>query len=86
MTLSGVTTSGQSGPGSDGNEEVLRIPQSPSITGTSPSDCLVSHTGHKEVVGYPTAPADWAMNGNNRLIYLYINITRHYIILYYIIY
>ena len=31
----------QSGPGSDGNEELLRIPQSSSITGTSASDCLV---------------------------------------------
>ena len=37
---------GQSGPGSNGNEGVLHIPQSPSITGTSPSDCLVSYPGH----------------------------------------
>ena len=34
--------SGQSGPGSNGNEGVLCIPQSSSITGTSASDCLVS--------------------------------------------
>ena len=34
-TLSGATTLGQSGPGSDGNKAVLRIPQSSSITGTS---------------------------------------------------
>ena len=40
--LSGITIPGQSGPGSNGNEEVLRIPQSPSNTETSPSDCLVS--------------------------------------------
>ena len=33
MTLSGATTPGQSGPGSDGNKEVLHIPQSSSITG-----------------------------------------------------
>ena len=33
--LSGATIPGQSGPGSDGNEGVFRIPQSPSITGTS---------------------------------------------------
>ena len=39
---SGATTPGQNGSGSDGNEEVLHIPQSSSITGTSPSDCLVS--------------------------------------------
>ena len=60
---------GQSGPGSDGNKEVLSIPQSSSITGTSPSDCLVSYPGHslggsyssaeKQSV-YSTAPADWA--------------------------
>ena len=45
-TLSGATTPGQSGPGSNGNEGVLRIPQSSSIAGTSPSDCLVSYPGH----------------------------------------
>ena len=45
-TASGATTSGQSGPGSDSNEVVLRIPQSSCITGTSPSDCLVSYPGH----------------------------------------
>ena len=44
--LSGATTPGPSGPGSDGNEGVLRIPQSSSIAGTSPSDCLVSYPGH----------------------------------------
>ena len=42
-TLSGATRPGQSGPGSDGNEGVLRIPQSSSITEASPSDCLVSY-------------------------------------------
>ena len=36
----------QSGPGSDGSEGVLRIPQSSSITRASPWDCLVSYTGH----------------------------------------
>ena len=35
-----------SGPKSNGNEGVLCIPQSSSITETSPSDCLVSYTGH----------------------------------------
>ena len=43
--LSGATIPGQSGSGSNGNEGVLRIPQSPNITGTSPSDCLVSYPG-----------------------------------------
>ena len=41
-TPTSATTPGQSGPGSDGNEGVLCIPQSSSITETSPSDCLVS--------------------------------------------
>ncbi len=40
-TLSGATTLSQSGPESDGNEEVFHIPQSSSITGTSLSDCLL---------------------------------------------
>ena len=44
--LSGATTPGQSAPGSDGNEWMLHIPQSSTITGTSPSDCLVSYPGH----------------------------------------
>ena len=46
-TLSGAAPLGQSGPGSDGNEGVLRIPQSStSITGASVSDRLVSYPGH----------------------------------------
>ena len=70
-TLSGATTSGLSGPGSDGNEGVLRIPQSSSITWASPSDCLISYPGHSLVGSYPsaekqsvysTSPADWAIS------------------------
>ena len=45
-TLSGATNSGQSWLGSNGNEGVLHIPLSTSITGTSPSDCLVLYTGY----------------------------------------
>ena len=45
-TLSDATTQGQSGPESDGNKGVLCIPQSSSIIGISPSDCLVSYLGH----------------------------------------
>ena len=65
--LSGATTPGQSGPGSNGNEGVLHIPQSSSTAGTSPSDCLVSYPGHSLGGSYPsaemqsvysTAPAD----------------------------
>ena len=44
--MSGATIPGQSGLGSDGNEGVLCILQSSYITGTSPSDCLVSYPGH----------------------------------------
>ena len=40
--LSGATTPGQSGPGSDGNKGVFCIPQNFSIIGALRSDCLVS--------------------------------------------
>ena len=43
-TLPGTITPGQSGPGSDGNKGVFCIPQSSSITGNSPSDCLTHPT------------------------------------------
>ena len=49
--LSGATTSGQSGPGSDGNKGALRILQSSSITGTSPSDYLVPYPEHSVLGG-----------------------------------
>ena len=45
-TLSGATTLGQGGPGSDDNEGVFHIPQSSSIIGVLPSDCLVLNPGH----------------------------------------
>ena len=59
---------GQNGPVSDGNEGVLCTPQSSNIIGTSPSDNLVSYTGHLEKsyfsvemqLVYFAAPADWA--------------------------
>ena len=41
-TLSSATAPGQCGPGSNDNEGVLCISQSSSITGASPSDCIVS--------------------------------------------
>ena len=64
MTLSGATTPGQSRSRSDGNKGVLFIPQSSSITETSPSDCLVPYPGHSlresaEMQSvYSSAPAD----------------------------
>ena len=54
-TLSGATTPGQSELGSDSNKGILRIPQSSSITGTSPSNCLVSYLGHSFGGTYPSA-------------------------------
>ena len=57
--LSGATTLGQSGPVSDGNEGVLCIPQSSSITGTSPSDCLVSYPGHSLGGVTPLQKSSW---------------------------
>ena len=69
-TLLGATTPGQNEPKSDCNKGVLRIPQSSSITGTSPSDCLVPDLGYSLEMGsytsvekqsvYSAAPADWA--------------------------
>ena len=62
-------TPGQRGPGSDGNKRVPRIPQSSSITGALPSDCLVSYPGYSLGEFYPSAEiqsvysvplADWA--------------------------
>ena len=43
MTLSDATSLGPSGPGIDGNEGVLHVPQSSRITGTSLSGCLVTY-------------------------------------------
>ena len=69
-TLSAACTPGQSGPGSDGSKGVLCIPQNSSITGASPSDCLVSYLGHSLEESYPSAemetvystvPANWAI-------------------------
>ena len=55
-TLTGITTPSQSRHGSNGNEEVLHIPQSSSI-GASPSDDLVSYSGHSlgREDSYPSA-------------------------------
>ena len=43
------------GPESDGNEGVLCIPQSSSITGASSSDCLVSYAGYSLAGVYSSA-------------------------------
>ena len=48
-TQAGTTTPGWQESGSNGNDEVLHIPQS-SGTGTSPLDSLVSESGHSLVL------------------------------------
>ena len=74
-TISSARTPSQSGPGSNGNERVLRIPQIFNITGISPSDYLVSYLGHslgewgflpsaEMQLVYCTAPADWTNYGS----------------------
>ena len=68
-TQSGATSPSKSGPASNGNEGILCIPQNSNIIRVSPSDCLVSYTGHLLEESYPsalmqsvysTAPSDWA--------------------------
>ena len=54
-TLSSATTAGQSGPGSNCNEGVLRISRSFSITGASPLNCLVSYQDIRLRESYPSA-------------------------------
>ena len=49
-TLSGTTTPGQNGPGSNGNEGILCIHQV-SKTGASPSDGLISYLGYSSEAG-----------------------------------
>ena len=56
--LSGATIPGQSESVRDGNEEVFHIPQSTSITGASPSDCLVWYPGHLLWSGLIHPPRD----------------------------
>ena len=71
---------GHSEPGSNDNEGVLHIPQGPCITGTSPSDCLVSYLGHslggvlpfsREAVGVFYSPS-WLGKREYDTPYIYI--------------
>ena len=56
---SGAPTLGQSEHGSDENERVLRILQSSSITGTSPSDCWGFNSSGVMLLAYFIALVDW---------------------------
>ena len=60
--LLGATTPGQSGPGSDGNKGVLRIPQSSRFTEASPSDYLLSYQDNRwgSLLVYSAVSADCA--------------------------
>ena len=83
MALSGATTPGQSGPGSNGNEEVFRIPQSSSFAGTSPSDCLVSYPGHSLGGFLPLCRAAVSVfycpsSFMNRFFKLFLNFKNHF--------
>ena len=56
QTQSGAITSGQSPPGSNANKGILRILQTSIVTEASPSECLVSYTGHS--LGESTTSAE----------------------------
>ena len=76
-TLLSATTPSRSGPGSDGNEGVLCILQSSSITEASPSDCLVSYAGHLLGESYPSAETQSVYSAARREIYVYKYIYIH---------
>ena len=59
--LSSTTTLDQSGPGSDGNEEVLHILQSSSITGAARSDCLVSYRDTRKETLTSLSGCSWSI-------------------------
>ena len=90
MTLSGATFPGQSGPGSNGNGDILCIPQSSSITGASLSDCLISDkdTRCRDVTIPPRPPLHqllrnhfnldrWSSSGSDRGIAHFLMATRN---------
>ena len=54
-TRAGATNPGQIGAVSDGNEWMFCIPPISSITRASPSDCLLSYTGHSLGESFPSA-------------------------------
>ena len=77
-TLSSATTLDQSGPVSDGNEGILHIPQSSSITGALAWDGLMSYSGEWLGKSYPsaemqsvysTAPADLVWDNQEPIVW-----------------
>ena len=82
-TLSDASTTGQSGPRSNGSGGVLHIPHNSSITGASPSDFVVSSPENLLVMEmscssvemqslYSTSPANWVLVCVCIYIYIYI--------------
>ena len=76
-TLPGAIIPGQSGPRSDGNEGVLCILQSSSITETSLSDCLVSYQDTRSCPPaelqsvFSTASADLASVNSDNIVLIF---------------
>ena len=62
--------------GVKGNEGVLCIPQNSRIAGTSPSDCLVSYSGHLLEGVHLVYSTDWAKMKNSEKINEYLNLAR----------
>ena len=60
-TLSGATTPGQSGPGSDGNERVLHFPKAAALQETR-HQIVKCHKQDTALSVYSVSPADWAIN------------------------
>ena len=71
-TLPGATTPGQEGPGSNGNEEILHIPQNSGITGTSPSDYLVSYPGNSLGESYSSSADGQSLEFNINLCSIFL--------------
>ena len=69
--LSGATTPAQCGPGINGNEVGHVIPQSFSITGTSPSEFLLLNPGHSLEGSYPSVEVQSQLSLEN--IYFSLN-------------
>ena len=82
--LSSATTSGQCGPGNNGNKGVLCIRQGYSNTDVSPRNCTISYPGQLFWDSFPSAgmnsvyftvPANWSTRKRKTLISKLLNFT-----------
>ena len=80
--LSGFTPPKQSGPGTDGKEMVLNVPQSSSVTEALPSDCLMSYPGYSLEESYLAAETQSVFSADLSRLgqILFIHIYKIYII------